>query len=122
MTIRKNYTNTIAMAKRLIEKFGREIVFTLPAGKRGVYNPLTSSPVGIADIRVEGNGVMLDFTEYEKRDTNIIQGDKKIIFFSDSALKIGMIATIDNVEWEVVQPNPLKPANDLICYFAQVRS
>ncbi len=120
--MKKDYTKLKQLAKKLIAKYGMEIVFTMPSLKRGVYNTGTSLNAGIADVVCSGVGVISDYTINEKRNSSILETDKKIIFQSDSVLKNGMIAIINNVEYIVVDPNPLAPDGNAIVYFAQVRA
>lgn len=120
----KDYTKLKNLADRLLEKYGTEITFTMPSLKRGNYNPATSRNVGVADVVIKGVGVKLDFTINEKKNSSILEGDKKIIFssYDGSELKNGMITTIDGIEYIVVDPGPLRPANITVVNFAQVRS
>lgn len=120
----KDYTKLKNLAIKLLEKYGVEITFTLPSMKRGNYNTATSTNSGIADIVIRGIGVKLDFTIGEKKNSSILEGDKKIIFasYDGEELKNGMITTIDGIEYIVVDPGPLRPANTTVINFAQVRS
>jgi hypothetical protein len=120
--MKKDYTKLKLMARKMLTKYGKEIVFTMPSLKRGAYNPATSLNVGIADITCTGVGVKLAFTTAEKANKSILENDQKIIFESDDTLEVGMVTTIDGIEYLVVDPAPLCPADLTVIYFAQVRA
>ncbi|KFA58957.1 hypothetical protein GAPWKB11_0846 [Gilliamella apicola] len=44
-----------------------------------------------------------------------------MVFSADVELKINDIVTIDGEKYLIKQPNPVKPADVLICYKAQLR-
>lgn len=122
--MKKDYSKVRSFAVKMLDKYGRDMRFTLPSLKRGTYNPATSANSGIADIVVDGVGVMLDYTISEKRNSSILESDKKIIFANNSgtALQNGMVCTIDGIEYLVVDPGTMQPADDVIVNFAQVRA
>lgn len=122
--MKKDYDKLKKLALRLLEKYGKEIVFKMPSKKRGAYNPLLASNVGISDIVVTGLGVSLDYTIQEKSNSSILESDKKVIFasYDGSEIKTGMITTIDGIDYIVVDPAPLRPADTTVINFAQVRA
>lgn len=118
--MQKDYSKNKSFAEKLVKKFGKQIIFTKPAGKSGTYSFSTGTKTGGSANTVTGYGVKLDFTEKEKRNSSVREGSQKLIFTTDGILEIGMTAEIDGETWEVIKPNPLRPADVTIIYFAEI--
>lgn len=117
-----DYEKKKQFAKKMVEKFGKQLTFTKPAGKRGTYSAATGDMTGGADLTITGYGVKLDYTLKERANRSILEGDQKIIFVPDSGeLLNGMQIALRDGIWTVVDPAPLEPADVVVCYFAQVR-
>ena len=61
--------------------------------------------------------------DYKPEEINgLIQaGDIRIVFAPDKVIQIGDLVDIDGMNYRVIQPNPVKPADVVLCYKAQLR-
>ncbi|EPR9077668.1 MULTISPECIES: hypothetical protein [Cronobacter] len=74
------------------------------------------------EIRFDAVGVRSDYKPAEVDGTIIIGGDVRIVFTADQELLVGDLVDIDGTQYRIVNPNPVKPADLVLCYRAQLRT
>ncbi|QCT21760.1 hypothetical protein FEM41_19935 [Jejubacter calystegiae] len=67
-------------------------------------------------------GVRTDYQPGEIDGTVIKSGDVRVVFTAEQEISIGDLVEIDGKQHRVVKPNPVKPADLVICYRAQLRA
>ena len=114
-----DYNASAALAKRLISENGIAITFTL-AGQSGGTDYMGNESPATPDTTYSGNGVFLNYTTEEKRETIIETGDMKVLY---SGVRPVINATVDydSDTWRVINVDPLTPAGINIRYTIQVR-
>lgn len=67
-------------------------------------------------------GVRTDYRPGEIDGTAIQNGDTRIVFTADAELRTGDLVDVDGKQYRIEKPNPVKPAELLLCYRAQLRA
>jgi len=114
-----------ASAERLIKENGRKLVFQKEReGSADPNKPWRGKAVGGPDT-VTVTGVVLNYTNKEKKDSNLIRmGDKKILLSSkDAGIELDTFDTIldEGVQWKIVEISEVKPGTTSIIYRVHVR-
>lgn len=117
---RYDYGPIQATAKRLIDRFGRDM--TLRARSHGTYNPATAT-VTRTQTDYPAIGYLDQYAQEDIDGTLIQVGDQRVIMSPTVPVepKTGDALVIDSDEWEIVRSQPLKPATTLLLYELQVR-
>ncbi|ELY5928677.1 hypothetical protein ACSDIA_000455 [Cronobacter turicensis] len=113
-----NYQRKRRDAGRLMRGYGTTWKITRPAGIEVIAGVEHTRP----ETRFNAVGVRSDYQPAEVDGTLIIGGDVRIVFTADQELLVGDLVDIDGTQYRIVKPNPVKPADLLICYRAQLRA
>ncbi|OCG24181.1 hypothetical protein A9G45_02680 [Gilliamella sp. HK2] len=111
------YERSSNTALRLLSKYGIEYS-VLRKGKVSIVN---GKEVITGNQTFTAIGVKTNYNQIEIDGTVIQSGDIQMIFAANIELKINDIVTVDDEKYLIKQPNPVKPADVLICYKAQLR-
>ena len=111
------YERSFNTALKLLSKYGMEYS-VLRKGKVSIVN---GKEVITKNQNFTTIGIKTNYNPIEIDGTVIQSGDIQMVFSADVELKINDIVTIDGEEYLIKQPNPVKPADVLICYKAQLR-
>lgn len=111
------YLRSKEAATRLISKYGMEYS-VLRKGKVSIVN---GKEVITKNQTFTTIGIKTNYNPIEIDGTVIQSGDIQMVFSADVELKINDIVTIEGEKYLIKQPNPVKPADVLICYKAQLR-
>jgi hypothetical protein len=111
------YERSSNTALRLLSKNGIEYS-VLRKGKVSIVN---GKEVITGNQTFTAIGVKTNYNPIEIDGTVIQSGDIQMIFAANVELKINDIVTVDDEKYLIKQPNPVKPADTLICYKAQLR-
>jgi hypothetical protein len=109
-----NYANMRALAARLISENGKPITLTRTAD--GVYNPATGG-TSVVTSNIEGDGVLLKYSNKEIDGTTILSSDRKMIYS-------GAEPKVDDryINERIVSVMPLDPdESGAIMYTCQLR-
>jgi len=113
-----SYPRMRATAKRLLTGNGKSWSVTRPGsvevigGVEHITEPKTFTAIG----------VRTDYKPGEIDGTVIQNGDVRIVFTADAELRIGDKVDVDGISYRIEKPNPVKPADLLLCYRAQLRA
>ncbi|ELY4544118.1 hypothetical protein SMZ81_002329 [Cronobacter sakazakii] len=113
-----NYERMRATAKKLLTGNGTTWKITRPGGVEVIAGVEHVRP----ETRFDAIGVRSDYKPAEVDGTLIIGGDVRIVFTADQALLVGDLVDIDGTQYRIVNPNPVKPADLVLCYRAQLRA
>jgi len=111
------YERSFNTALKLLSKYGMEYS-VLRKGKVSIVN---GKEVITKNQNFTTIGIKTNYNPIEIDGTVIQSGDIQMVFSADVELKINDIVTIDGEKYLIKQPNPVKPADVLICYKAQLR-
>lgn len=111
------YLRSKETATRLISKYGMKYL-VLRKGKVTIVN---GKEVVTGNQTFTATGIKTNYNPIEIDGTVIQSGDVQMVFSANVELKINDIVTIDGEKYLIKQPNPIKPADVLICYKAQLR-
>ncbi|ELY4302229.1 hypothetical protein SMZ33_002850 [Cronobacter turicensis] len=113
-----SYPRMRAAAKKLLTGNGTIWKVTRPGKMEVIAGVEHARP----EIRFDAVGVRSDYKPAEVDGTLIIGGDVRIVFTADQALLVGDLVDIDGKPYRIVNPNPVKPADLVLCYRAQLRA
>ncbi|EOV0676284.1 hypothetical protein ACOII5_001781 [Cronobacter dublinensis] len=113
-----NYQRKRSSAERLLHGYGTTWTITRPGGGEVIAGVEDARP----EIRFDAVGVRSDYKPVEVDGTIIIGGDVRIVFTADQELLVGDLVDIDGTQYRIVNPNPVKPADLVLCYRAQLRA
>lgn len=114
----KFYLRARNTALKLLSKYGVEFAVMR---KGGVFVDENGKEHVQLDGRFDTVGVRKDY-QLNEIDGSLIQaGDIRIVFAPDKEIRIGDLVKIDGKDYRVQKPNPVKPANTVLCYQAQLR-
>ncbi|WP_336286263.1 hypothetical protein [Cronobacter dublinensis] len=113
-----SYPRMRATAKKLLTGNGTTWKITRPGGVEVIAGVEHARP----EIRFDAVGVRSDYKPAEVDGTLIIGGDVRIVFTADQELLVGDLVDIDGTQYRIVNPNPVKPADLVLCYRAQLRA
>lgn len=116
--MRFDYGAILSVVNDLLPQFGTDCTAVTTTND---YSP--SNPTGeTVEVVTHGKGVMDDIKAPFGEYTNPVEsGDMLLICTPSLKLKTGSVATIDEQDWVVVDPRPIKPANLILAYQAHVR-
>lgn len=114
----KFYSRMKGRADRLLPKYGAAYQVTRKGKIIIVAGKETKEP----DSTFAANGVKTEYSPGEIDGTVIKNGDIRIVFCAEPEIKIGDMVSVDGVQLRVVKPNPVKPADLLLCYRVQLRA
>lgn len=109
------YANSVASAKRLIAKFGRDMTLKTIARSGDKWNPtLTPTTTTVT-------GAVIEYKTHQIDGMFVKVGDKMILFDSTVNITIGdKIIDGDNT-YSIVDFNTIAPGSSVILYKVQVR-
>ncbi|EOL9050869.1 hypothetical protein ACVUJJ_000421 [Cronobacter turicensis] len=113
-----NYQRKRSSAERLLRGYGTTWKITRPGEVEVIAGEEHVRP----ETHFDAVGVRSDYKPAEVDGTLIIGGDVQIVFTADQELLVGDLVDIDGTQYRIVNPNPVKPADLLICYRAQLRA
>lgn len=111
------YERSFNTALKLISKYGMKY----PVLRKGVVSIVNGKEIVTENQIFSATGIKTNYNPIEIDGTVIQSGDIQMVFSADIELKINDIVTIDGEKYLIKQPNPVKPADVLICYKAQLR-
>ena len=113
----KDYSSAVALATRLLGKFGKQTAFIRTKGSS--YNTTTGS---VADTSSDAsvNAVQVEFNEFHAPGAQIIQGD--IFWMLDGRPGIKDELFISGFTYDVVQTWPIIPGDTFIACRVQTRA
>lgn len=130
---RYDYTNIYNTAVALISRFGAEYVHRMvdtsftktydPTSGSNVWTNGTTSYTEPQYTEELSDGVIVDFTEEERRDTSIKVGDKKLLSVEITTPQSQDIFIIGGVEYSYINHTTIQPAStsDPLLYKVQLR-
>jgi hypothetical protein len=111
------YVRSSNTALKLLSKYGVEYSIL----RKGNVSMVNGKEVISKNQTFTAIGVKTNYNPIEIDGTVIQSGDIQMIFAANVELKINDIVTVDDEKYLIKQPNPVKPADTLICYKAQLR-
>lgn len=111
------YLRSKETATRLISKYGMKY----PILRKGRFTIVNGKEVVTENQTFSATGIKTNYNPIEIDGTVIQSGDIQMVFSAEVELKINDVVTIDGEKYLIKQPNPVKPADVLICYKAQLR-
>lgn len=113
-----NYKRMRQTATRMIKQNGK--VFRMLRGKDKV-----EFIGGVEKLRPSEKfdviGIVTQYKPHEVNGTSILAGDIKLVATADVEIRVDDVVIVDEKEYRVVEPNPVKPANEVISYQPQLR-
>jgi len=111
------YTKSKLTATRLLSKYGAKY----QVYRKGRVSIVNGKEVVTEGVTFTATGIKTNYNPIEIDGTVIQSGDIQMLFSADTELAINDLVTIDGEKYLIKQPNPVKPADILICYKAQLR-
>lgn len=105
-------------ATRLVGGAGRDY----PVTRKGEVKMIRGVEVAGDDSSFVATGVRVEYNAHEIDGQRVLAGDIRIVFTADAPLQVGDMVQVDGVAYRVVAPNPVQPADEVICYRAQLRA
>lgn len=133
MSSRYDYTNIYNTAVNLIFRFGSSEVHKYvdpnfsrvysPANGGYVYSDGTTTYDEPPMLSESIEGVIVDFTEDERRDSSIKVGDKKLLTVEITKPQAGDVFTIGTTEYSYINHETIQPASttEPLLYKVQLR-
>ena len=113
-----DYDEIIELVDEILPEFGVDCTAIFEVEQE--YDPET----GLTRVKVEtaGKGVLTNFKSYDSAQNNLIEaGDMQLLATESLKLEAGSIVHFEGEEWQVINPQPIKPANKIVMYKAHVR-
>ncbi|MEQ1976645.1 hypothetical protein [Xenorhabdus sp. SGI240] len=115
----KFYPRMQKTAERLLKKYGAE--FTVK--RKGKYwvddeGREHSEP----EKQFNAIGVKVRYNPNEIDGSLVLSTDIKVVFSPDTQIDKGDLVLVDEVWLRVIEPNPIKPADIVLCYQSQLRA
>lgn len=114
-----DYNASAALAQRLISENGVSTTFTL-AGSSGGTDQFGNATADTPDTTYTGDGVFLNYTTAEKRESIIETGDMKVIYYGAEPV-LNATTDYNGSTWRAINVDPLTPAGVNVLYTIQVR-
>lgn len=114
-----DYTKMAALGVKLLTRFGKSITLVRTTGNS--VDPITGVVTVGTDASVVTTGVLKPYPEQLIDGTRILSSDKELVLSNEQAVTATDKPTIDGENWSIVNIKTIKPANDVVCYFCQVR-
>lgn len=112
-----SYDRSSSTALRLLAKYGEKY----QVHRKGKVSIVNGKEVVTESVTFTAIGIKTNYNPIEIDGTVIQSGDIQMVFSADVELQINDIVTIDGEKYLIKQPNPVKPADVLICYKTQLR-
>lgn len=113
------YANLKNTASRLLTTYGQTISFSRAVTDS--FNPATGVTTPGTPVTFTGKGAAFDYTDAELVDTLIERGDIRLILEAGTAPEINDIATVDSVDYRVMNVITTSPAGTVVKYDLQLR-
>ncbi|WP_034913024.1 hypothetical protein [Erwinia sp. 9145] len=113
-----NYLRLRAKSKRLLTENGMQYSVI----RKGKVTVVAGKEIKEPDSIFTAVGVRTEYAPSEIDGSLIKAGDTRIVFSADTDLVIGDMVLVDEKQYRIVQPNPVKPASLVLCYKAQLRA
>lgn len=111
------YTKSKLTTTRLLSRYGAKY----QVYRKGKVSIVNGKEVVTESVSFTAIGIKTNYNPIEIDGTVIQSGDIQMVFSADAELNINDLVTIDGEKWLIKQTNPVKPADILICYKAQLR-
>ena len=112
--------NMVAVARRLLTKFGQTITFNRSVP--GTLNPVTNTTAASSDSTYTGLSAPRDYTRFERDLESVQQDDIKLITEQTSVVPIiGDTFTLNSVSYAVLEVDQVVATGDTIIYILQGR-
>ena len=111
------YTKSKLTATRLLSKYGAKY----QVYRKGRVSIVNGKEVVTEGVTFTATGIKTNYNPIEIDGTVIQSGDIQMLFSADTELAINDLVTIDGEKYLIKHPHPVKPADILICYKAQLR-
>ena len=111
------YDRSLSTASKLLAKYGAKY----QVYRKGKVSIVNGKEVVTESVSFTATGIKTNYNPIEIDSTVIQSGDIQMVFSADTELAINDLVTIDGEKYLIKQPNPVKPADILICYKAQLR-
>lgn len=113
-----NYGEIQAIVDELLPEFG--IGCTAITKTEGEYDPETGMTG--SEKRTKGQCVVTNIDMRFGNQNNLIEvGDQVLLASASLELEVGTKVNVNDVNYLVIAPNPIKPANVIVMYKAHVR-
>lgn len=113
-----DYAKTRDRATKQIAKFGRELPLARGGTKQVIGGKEVTTPIENHTVI----GVVTSYKPSEIDGSRIMNGDIKLAATAETEIRVGDSLMIDGKKYRVVLPGPVKPADILISYIAQLRA
>ena len=101
----------------LIKKFGMKVMASRPGGVVRVGGEEVVTP----PLSFEIVGLREEYKPHEIDGTRVLSGDVKFLCQATEQLQVGDTVNLNNIDYRVVNPNPLKPAATTMLFQLQLR-
>lgn len=113
-----NYEEIQNIVNELLPEFG--IACTAVTKIDGEYDPETG--MSGSEKKTSGQVVVTNIDMSFSNQNNLIEvGDQTLLATASLELEVGTICTVDDTKYQVIAPNPIKPASTVVMYKAHVR-
>ena len=110
----------VALAKRLLTKFGQSVTFT--RSTVGAFDPATSTVGAPSVSNYSGLVSPQDYTQTEKTLEHIQQGDIKLITEQTTTTPIvGDVVSVDSIDYRIMDVEKVVASGVTCIYILQVR-
>lgn len=111
-----NYAEMQALASQGISFFAGGKTYKLITNGGVTVDPLTGDEIRVPQTQVDITGAIRDVNYRDIDGENIMAGDKRGIFDHSVPIKKDMRVLIDGELYRVVNPRPIKTADDVVAY------
>lgn len=87
----------------------------------GTFDPATGTIAGGSKSSSTIKAVVTEYKDYQIDGDAIKRGDKELLIDADSLPDIKDALTIDSIDYQIVNINPLSPGDTILLYKVQVR-
>ncbi|WP_099126049.1 hypothetical protein [Xenorhabdus stockiae] len=115
----KFYSRIQKTSGRLLKQYGAELVVRRK-GRHWVDDE--GRERNEPERQFNATGVKVRYNPNEIDGSLILSTDIKMVFSSDVQIEKGDLVLVDGVWLRVIEPNPVKPADIVLCYQSQLRA
>lgn len=113
-----NYEEIRTIVDDLLPEFG--VSCTAITKTEGEYDPETGMTG--SEKHTKGQCVVTNIDMRFGNQNNLIEvGDQTLLATASLGLEVGTVCTINDIKYQVIVPNPIKPASTIVMYKAHVR-
>lgn len=113
-----NYDEIQAIVNELLPEFG----VPCKAITEKISDYVPGQGQDIEEVETFGNVVITNIDMRFGNQNNLIEvGDQALLATASLALEVDSICIVDDVKYQVIAPNPIKPASTIMMYKAHVR-